>query len=122
MMYDDGFPMDENLRVTECPRCKNEQFSQEADFCRICGTPLYNLCDGKEIYDYQGNYQDTEYHKNYGNARFCEKCGKETRFFKEKFLKPFNEIKKQSLEQFTSDNPFEILDDIEDEFIDFDTL
>lgn len=113
MMYDDGFPMDDNLRVTECPRCKNSQFSTEADFCRICGTSLYNLCEGEEIYDYNGNYENTQYHKNPGNARFCEKCGKPTQFFKEKFLRQFNEVNKQYAQQYFTENPNSTSSDVE---------
>lgn len=105
MMYDDGFPMDDNLRVTECPRCKNSQFSTEANFCRICGTSLYNLCEGEEVYDYNDVYQGMEQHRNPGNARFCEKCGKPTSFLKEKFLLPFNEVNERYAKQYFTENP-----------------
>lgn len=105
MMYNDGFPMDDDLRVTECPKCKNEEFSPEADFCRICGTSLYNLCDGEDIYDYNGNYQDTERHRNHGNARFCEKCGKPTMFLNKKFLRPFDEVQNSYINQYLESNP-----------------
>ena len=29
MIYNDGFQMDDNLRVTKCPKCGNEQFDDE---------------------------------------------------------------------------------------------
>ena len=105
MRYNDGCPMDEELRVTECPKCGNEEFSKDADYCRICGTPLYNLCEGEDIYDYNGNYDRHEGHRNHGNARFCEKCGKPTAFFKAKFLRPYNEVKEQYVEQYLLSNP-----------------
>lgn len=105
MIYNDGFPMDENLRVTQCPKCGNEQFSEDAEFCRICGVSLYNYCEGEDIFDYNGNFDHTETHMNRGNARFCEKCGKPTIFFKQKFLFPYDEVKEEYVERFLKSNP-----------------
>lgn len=100
MFYNDGFGMDENMRVKECPYCGNEEFSDKAEFCRICGTQLFNICEGEDIFDYNGNYSHHEDHKNLGNARFCEVCGKPTFFYRRKLLKPFTEIKELSIERF----------------------
>ena len=55
MIYDDGIAMDENGRAKACPVCGNEQFSEDADFCRICGFAVYNLCEGVQTYDDFGN-------------------------------------------------------------------
>ena len=104
MKYNDGFTMDENLRVTECPNCGNEEFSENADYCRICGTSLYNVCDGEDIYNYRGEFDYHENHRNQGNARFCEKCGKPTAFYHSKFLKPYTEVKEQYVEQYLREN------------------
>jgi len=42
-------------RITVCPTCLNHQFSKGAEYCAICGQPLYNKCsvDGtiKDIED-----------------------------------------------------------------------
>ncbi len=105
MIYNDGLPMDENLRVTQCPKCGNEEFSRDADFCRICGTSLYNVCDGEDIYDYHGNYEGHENHKNLGNARFCEKCGKPTYFFNSGFLLPFDQVRDQLTVKYLQEVP-----------------
>lgn len=102
MIYNDGFTMDENNRVTECPQCGNEEFSSEAIFCRICGSVLYNSCEGEDIYDFNGNFDHKEVHNNPGNARFCETCGKPTSFFKLKYLKPFTEFQSNSVDRFLS--------------------
>ena len=40
MRYTDGFELDENYRVKICPRCENEEFSDDAIYCRICGAML----------------------------------------------------------------------------------
>lgn len=100
MKYDDGFPMDDNLRVTKCPRCENEQFDNDAEYCRICGAPLFNICEGYRQQDSFGNVYDLEYHKNYGNSRFCEKCGKPTEYFRLKFLRPFNEVSEHYIKKY----------------------
>ena len=92
--------MDENLRVTKCPKCGNEEFSKDADYCKICGTPFYNNCDGEDIYDYHGNYEGHAEHKNPGNARFCEKCGKPTFFFNSGYLLPFDQVRDQLTEKY----------------------
>lgn len=100
MIYSDGFPMDENLRLEVCPKCGNEEFGDDAEYCRICGTYLYNMCDGQEIYDYDGIFDRIEKHRNHGNARYCEKCGKPTAFFNAKLLRPYNEVKPDFVQQY----------------------
>lgn len=108
MIYDDGIAMDENGRAKVCPVCGNEQFSEDADFCRICGFAVYNLCEGVKIYDDFGNYEAIEQHKNAGNARFCEKCGQPTHFFIAKILKPFNEVREAFVDKYLQVNPLAI--------------
>lgn len=72
--YNDGVDYDpQTMRVKICPRCGNTQFSENAYYCRICGTDLYNYCDGSA-----GEGQ----HVNPSNARFCETCGAPTYFGK----------------------------------------
>lgn len=105
MIYNDGVLMDLNLRLTKCPRCGNEEFSSDASHCRICGFELYNTCDGETICDDFGNYDHTEYHRNPGNARFCEKCGAKTYFFKEKILRPYTEVMNEATGEYFAKNP-----------------
>ena len=79
MTYQDGVAYDkETMRVKICPVCKNEEFSNDAEFCRICGTGLYNRCEGITTKDSANRHM----HINPSNARFCETCGKETYFYK----------------------------------------
>jgi len=89
MKYNDGVALDANMRATICPQCQNEEFSEQAYHCRICGQILYNECEGGR--DYNGNDYT---HNNPGNARFCEQCGTKTRFLREGLLKPWNELPK----------------------------
>ncbi|MCR4437317.1 MAG: hypothetical protein QHH10_14380 [Peptococcaceae bacterium] len=93
MIYKDGYPMDENLRVTRCPLCENEEFSKKAEYCRICGTGLYNRCEGE--WDRFAN--DEVYHYNPGNARYCETCGKPTYFLTKGLLEPWDKAKEKML-------------------------
>lgn len=111
MIYKDGYEVDENLRFIKCPRCGNEEFAPEAKYCRICGFPTSNDCDGSPAYDEFGNQEGFYIHKNYGNARFCEHCGKTTLLFKEKLLKPYNEVEsEQETDEMDMPFPFELDD------------
>ena len=101
MKYTDGVEYDaQTMRVKICPRCQNEEFSEDAVFCRICSLQLINYCEGTEAYDEEtGERYFTDRHSNPTNARFCEKCGKPTVFYKEGILpgyKDYSEKKPSS--------------------------
>lgn len=87
MLYD-GIDLGNNLCVLECPKCKNEEFSKDCEFCRICGSRVYNKCEG----EWDDRDQYLIQHNNPGNARFCESCGKPTYFLKENFLKTWDKV------------------------------
>ena len=95
LTYDDGVQMNENMRVMECPRCENEEFSDDAEFCKICGLEVYNYCAGEKNYDDDGEFHAIIYHKNPSNARYCETCGAKTVFFEEGILQPWQEYQKE---------------------------
>jgi hypothetical protein len=114
MIYDDGVELNEDMRVIECPRCENEEFSQDAGYCKICGLRAYNYCEGEPEYDLSGYQTDTIYHKNPSNARYCETCGQPTNFFKEGILQPWAKVK----DQIGDDNSFDEVAAAEDDFDD----
>lgn len=89
-----GIELDQNKRVVQCPKCCNEVHSEQAKFCKICGTLLYNLCNGIKVYDPFGNIVEYIDHINDGNARFCAECGSKTTFYKQEFLKDWKELSK----------------------------
>lgn len=99
MKYNDGFAMDDDKRVLICPKCNNEEFDSEAKFCRICGSTLFNYCNGEDIIDSFGQYRETIRHKNGGNSRYCEKCGAETTFLKLGYLRPWDKVRKEISEE-----------------------
>lgn len=87
MIYNDGFKMNNSGRVIVCPKCGNEEFQKNTDFCRICGTMVYNKCEG----EWDSTNEMLITHNNPGNARYCETCGKPTYFYEQKLLSPWTE-------------------------------
>lgn len=95
--YNDGVPFDEEtMRIEQCPRCHNRVFGKNAQFCRICGLNLCNLCDGG-VKDEHGEiwYSEERQHPNPSNARFCETCGRPTYFFNNGILCDFMKFKQE---------------------------
>ena len=91
MKYEDGVPYDsDTFRVKICPVCRNEEFSSNAAYCRICGADLHNRCDGI-VFDERGDQYVKEQHANPSNARYCEVCGRPTLFLTNKILCEYNE-------------------------------
>ena len=103
MIYKDGYETDSNLRFVSCPKCGNEEYSEEALYCRICGFPTYNECEGH--YDQERDEYVT--HRNVGNARYCEYCGQPTTLLKEKLLKTYTEIQAEQDTQEDENLPFD---------------
>lgn len=64
------------LKVKKFPRCGNDVFSENAEYCKICGLPLKNKC---VEYDSFGTAYANG-HTNTPNARFCEICGQPTSY------------------------------------------
>lgn len=104
MQYNDGVEYDEeSLRVKKCPVCNNEEFSEEAEFCRICGTNLYNKCEGEEQDSgFSGIFYNNQ-HSNPSNARFCEICGKPTYFLLQNILTDYKSYLQKTDAQFEKD-------------------
>lgn len=103
MIYRDGYETDKNLRFVSCPRCGNEEYSESAMYCRICGFHAYNECEGY----YDNDLGEHVNHRNVGNARYCEFCGQPTMLFKEKLLKPYAEVQSKQTEQVEGSFPFD---------------
>jgi hypothetical protein len=88
-----GIRTNENLRFIKCPVCGNDEFSYDAEFCRICGSAIFNYC--QDMYDESGYRISTGCGKpNPGNARYCEYCGNPTLLFK--YLTDWEEEKKHA--------------------------
>ena len=91
MEYGPNIPFDEKtLRVKSCPKCLYKKHLSDAAFCIMCGTDLYNLCDG--------NNEERESHNNPPNARFCRCCGRPTSY--SAFLPAFTEMIAEQQDQF----------------------
>ena len=110
MKYDDGVKMNEDSRITECPTCRNEEFSDRAEYCRICGFLLYNRCEGY----HEGGYHDEVItHNCPGNARYCETCGRPTEFLTKGILLPWENVGKKVSPPPTPPQTLPTLDDDE---------
>ena len=96
MVYNDGVKSDTYSKVTICPRCQNEVFASNAEYCKICGLKLYNYCVGQIIPDPIGTYPERiENHKNDTDARYCETCGNITSFFEDNLLNEWPQAKSE---------------------------
>lgn len=94
MKYGPKIPYDEKtLRVKSCPKCLYKKHLIDAEFCIMCGTDLYNRCDGD-------NFQQ-EKHFNPPNARFCFRCGRPTAYAV--FLPAFTDMIAEQQEQFNKE-------------------
>lgn len=83
--------LDDEMRVKQCPRCENEEVS--GNYCKVCGTYLFNVCTGIEPNtNYDNRYTRWDQVKQGcdelldGNARFCPSCGATSSFFEEGLL------------------------------------
>lgn len=82
MKYE-SIPIDDSTgRLVKCLKCENEEIDGNANFCKICGTEILNICTNDNCKSICS-----------GNARFCVKCGSETSFYKNKILKSWSDIK-----------------------------
>ena len=64
-------PTHENQKLTECPKCKNEETEINGNYCQICGTNLVNQCTNFAC----------ESRILPSNARYCPICGEKSIFF-----------------------------------------
>jgi len=86
-----GIEMNEKMQLLKCAVCDNEEIAEHADFCIICGIPVYNKCLGS---DYDNEPCE---HICQGNARYCELCGSETLFLHKAILKAWDYEEPESL-------------------------
>lgn len=99
-----GLKTDENLRFLKCPVCGNNEFSYGAEFCKICGSAIYNYC--QDLYDENGYRVSSGCGKpNPGDSRFCEYCGNPTLLYK--YLTAW-EDEKVHLQKYGEDDSFHI--------------
>lgn len=93
MDYGPQIPYDtETFRVKSCPKCLYKNHLKDAAFCIMCGTALFNRCDGVE----QGNE-----HANPPNARYCYLCGRPTAYAR--FLPAFTDMIAMQQELFSQE-------------------
>lgn len=99
-------PTLENKKLSECPKCKNEETEIEGCYCQICGIDLVNkcpnqLCSNSDILP--------------SNARYCPVCGEKSSFFMNEILPDW----KPRLTQGTQKNFFDLMGITVDEELPF---
>lgn len=111
MIYS-SIEVNEHGYAIECPRCGNEDLSNNQKGCQICGTHLKNICigdDDNSTYDISVSYLE---HLNDsfgcetiqgGDARFCHQCGGLTSFYMQDLLSSWQNEKDE-----TANNVFSI--------------
>lgn len=90
-----GIKVDNKSRAIVCPKCENEELNYDANLCKICNSELVNKCANS--FDYN-NFSGEEYIDKEscetllpGNARYCYKCGNESTYYQNNFLKAWNQ-------------------------------
>jgi Zn-dependent peptidase ImmA (M78 family)/RNA polymerase subunit RPABC4/transcription elongation factor Spt4 len=78
--------VDENNRYLECPLCGNDQLSDHANYCKICGLHLFNSCTNAPKKEQKCGKI------NPPDARFCEYCGEETHLMRLGLLTTWEEL------------------------------
>ncbi len=87
--YGPNIPYDPNtFKVSKCPKCLYSKHDDDALFCIMCGTDLYNKCEGY----YTPETDELITHPNPPNARFCHTCGRPTAYAKLGFLPSYKDI------------------------------
>lgn len=123
VIYKKGIPLDEKGKATICPRCENEEINVHDQYCKICGAFLYQKCGGIVDHDMYGNEFIVEEGCDIlldSNARYCTQCGRETTFYRYKYLKSWeeeykeNEVKKSMQESAPAIEPLYIKVDDDD--------
>ena len=92
-----GIAVNQNKRVVKCPECENITFSKEAQFCKICGTRTYNVCEGIYKTNTPRAVSDCYLNPTDGNARYCSDCSSKTTFYVKGFLSDWETIKNNSV-------------------------
>ena len=77
MIYE-GIEQTEYRRPVKCPNCGNEEISDNANYCMICGEYIINDCTFSNC-GMVGEMLP-------GNARYCPYCGAPSRYLRKGFL------------------------------------
>jgi len=116
--------IDENGRFSLCPRCGNNDISDEATYCKMCGFYLFNKCINDSAYnDSIVNFDYRQYCGaiNDGDARYCEHCGSPTILTRAGLVTTWEEWRQYKEEvAATKEDPFSNASNAKDPFSDDD--
>lgn len=101
MKYRNFVELNKNGRAIICPKCDNEDIGESDQYCKICGSYLYQECQERKCEV-----------KLDSNARHCTQCGGITTFYYNEFLEKWDTEKEEIDDKLRNLN----LDDIDDDF------
>lgn len=84
--YRDGVPLDEFGHAMECPVCHNKDIEPFERLCPKCKAYLFQKCADYNINDDGIDERGCGAEMD-GSARYCKKCGHESTFYRNKYLK-----------------------------------
>ncbi len=94
--------LNEYSKALVCPHCENEELTQ-GDYCKICGSDIINRCaDTPDLHSKNLVVKSCRALLQ-GNARFCSRCGNESTYFQNGWLKDWRcENTKQAIRNINS--------------------
>lgn len=89
--YQEEYENDSEWKMIRCPVCHKTTESDYGTNCPACDTPLFNECRESSLIRKIFLRKRSTIHKNAGNARYCETCGKETLFYQSLYLQDYED-------------------------------
>jgi RNA polymerase subunit RPABC4/transcription elongation factor Spt4 len=97
-MYYKSIKLSENGKAVICPHCDNEELTF-GEFCMICGSNIVNRCADTAEKEKPDNVIKNCKTLLPGNARYCPKCGNESAFYQNGWLRDWkSENTKRAIE------------------------
>lgn len=88
--YGEGVELDEFGHAIECPVCGSRDIIPFENTCRSCGASLFQKCTDNGNDDIPADEKSCGRVLD-GSARYCKRCGHKSTFYRDKYLKDWQE-------------------------------